>query len=176
MNTQRAFTLTEMTITLVLLSLLASVLVPRFVLISDSARDALVDGTEAALVGGMKNHRAFWMVSGTPGIGTTSAVNLNVDGIVVRYRNGYPVNTQDSNHVPVGTPNRNAASTRLFHLFLNPLPTPVIPRNSSGTGWVMLANGDCLAVPRRRCWEYRVNGARYARITYSGGTGDFYLD
>ncbi len=161
---------------MIILSIISIVLLPRFIDISDSARDALVTGTKGALSSGMRHHRAYWVASGAPGIGTGSPVNIDVGGIVVRFRNGYPVNTQNSNHVPPGTPNRNAASTRLFFLFLQPSPTPVIPRRSGDTGWVMLANRDCRAVPRRRCWEYRVDGGRYARITYSGSTGDFYLD
>jgi len=33
----------------------------------------------------------------------------------------------------------------------------------------MLPNGQCASVTRPRCWEYRVNGNRAARITYASG-------
>ncbi len=173
----KAFTLIEALVVIVVIAVIATVATNRYINVSNDARNALVASVAASLEHGVRQYRTYWITRNSIGAGNTSRVDLVVDGISVRYRNGYVVNVNTSAHVPAGTPNRNAANTRIFHLFLITPPQPIIPRNSTETGWVMLANGDCAAVTRPRCWEYRVNGSRFARITYaSGGNGEIIVD
>jgi type II secretory pathway pseudopilin PulG len=166
---QSAFTLIELVVIVTILGILSFTALSRFINVRDAAHSAVADGVVAGLRSGASLYRSHWFSQGSPGKGNTDRVDLVVDGISVRYRNGQVVNVNTSNHVPVGTPNRTSANTKIFHLFLATTPDPIIARNSAGTGWVMLANGQCAAVTRPRCWEYRVNGNREARLTYASG-------
>jgi len=167
---------------LLVFSILVTVILPRFFGMSDEAHDALVDGVFGAMVTGHAQLSVPWRMAGQPGAGSTTLQNVPVDNITVRYRNGQPQTTVNSNHIPTTVPNRNTAQARLFYLFLNPVPTPVIAATSTATGWVMLGtNAACAATAQvganpRYCWEYRVNGIRHARISYSVVTGRFFRD
>lgn len=63
---QRGFTLIELIIVIVLLGILASVAVPRFMDITGSAHDANVSGTAGALGSAMSIAHAKWLASGQP--------------------------------------------------------------------------------------------------------------
>lgn len=175
MNRQKGFTLIELLTVIVLVVVLAAVAVPAYVDLQDAAEEAQVESVAAALESGMQLVRTSWMIQGAPGAGSNSRVDLVVDGVSVRFRNGFPVTTNDSNHVPAGTSNSNSASSRLFHLFLASRPE-IVSRNGDDVGWAMLANGSCASVLRARCWEYRRGGSRISRVTYSAGTGAFLVD
>jgi len=166
---QSAFTLIELVVTITVLGILGFTALSRFTDVHDAAHEAVVDGVVASLRSGASLYRSYWFTQGSP---PGNNVELVVDGIPVRYRDGQVFHVNDANHIPAGTPNQNAASTRIFFLFLAVPPTPIIRRNSVGeTGWVMLANRQC-ALPlaaRPRCWEYRVNGNPEATITYAAG-------
>lgn len=185
MQTRRAgagFTVIEVVTSLILVSLLSAVVLPRFLSVSEAAHDGVVDGVYAALVAGHAGLALPWYLAGMPGAGSTTLQNVQVGAIVVRYRNGQPQTTTNSSHIPVGTPNRGSAQARLFFLFLNPVPGPIIETTSTETGWVMLgANANCAPVAQvganpRHCWEYRVKGVRHARISYSVTAGSFFVD
>jgi len=176
------FTVLELVTSLILVSLLSAVVLPRFLAVSDAAHDAVVDGVYGALVAGHASLALPWYLAGMPGAGSTALQNVQVGTIVVRYRNGQPQTTTNSNHIPVGTPNRATAQARLFFLFLDPVPAPIIATTSTDTGWVMLGtNAACAPVAQvganpRYCWEYRVKGIRHARISYSVTAGRFFVD
>lgn len=175
MNRQKGFTLIELLTVIVLLVVLAVVAIPAYVDLQDAAEEAQVESVAAALESGMQLVRTSWMIQGAPGAGSNSRVDLVIDGVSVRFRNGFPVTTNDSNHVPAGTSNRGSASSRLFHLFLVSRPE-IVSRNGDDAGWAMLANSSCAPVQRQRCWEYRRGGSRVSRVTYSGGSGVFLID
>ena len=175
MRGQRAFTLVELLSSIVLLAVLAAVATPAYVDLQDAAEQAKVKSVAAALGRGMQSVRTSWIIQGAQGDGSNARVDLDVGGVPVRFRNGFPVNANSSAHVPAGTPNRDTVSSKLFHLFLS-LPPEVVLRNSNDTGWAMLANISCASVSRRRCWEYRRGGQRIARVTYSGQTGEIFID
>jgi len=166
---QSAFTLIELVVTITILGILGFNALSRFIDVRDDAHDAVADGVVASLRAGAGLYRSYWFSQGSSGNGNSDRVDMVVEGISVRYRNGQVVNVNTNSHVPVGTPNRNAVNTKIFFLFLAVTPSPIIARNSTGTGWVMLANNQCASVTRPRCWEYRVNGNRKARITYASG-------
>jgi|GEM_PF-1455905 len=168
-NNHSGFTIVEIIVVMALVAILGSIAVSKFADFRQAANQAMVDSVVSSLRAAQLQYRAKWMINGSPSAGNTLRVDLDVDGISVRYRNGYVVNVNTLNHVPVGTPNRSAANTRIFFLFLREIPGEVIPASSSGTGWVMLGNGSCASVFRPRCWEYRVDGTRFARITYAPG-------
>ena len=58
------FTLVELVVVIALLGTLGSVALPRFIDITDSANEAVVDGFEASLRTGIALHRSLWEVSG----------------------------------------------------------------------------------------------------------------
>ncbi len=162
---QSAFSLIELVVTVTILGILGFTALSRFVNVHDAAHTAVVDGVVASLRTGASFYRSYWFTQGSP----PGTIVLDVEGIPVRYRNGQVVNVTSNSHVPAGTPYRNRANTKIFFLFLAITPSPIVPRNSSGTGWVMLANGQCASVTNPRCWEYRVNGNPEATITYAAG-------
>lgn len=66
MNIQKGFTLIELVIVVVLLAILASVALPRFLDITDSAHEANVSGTSGALGSAISISHAKWLASGQP--------------------------------------------------------------------------------------------------------------
>ena len=164
---QSGFTLIELVVTVTILGILGFTALSRFVNVHDAAHKAVVDGVAASLRTGASFYRSYWFTQGSP---PGNKVDLVVDGISVQYRDGQVTKVNTKDHVPVGTPDRNSASAKIFFLFLAITPSPIIPDGSSGTGWVMVTKKkDCAEVDRPICWEYRVNGNRAARITYASG-------
>ncbi|WP_158224689.1 type II secretion system protein [Agaribacterium haliotis] len=163
-----AFTLVELSATLVIIGILAAAIVPKFIDLSDEADNAHIDTIVAAMKAGEQQVLASYYIQGAPGLGQNGATVVSIDNIPVRFNNGQIRTTESSDHVPAGTQNRNSAYSRLFFLFLEQAPGPLVNRNSAATGWVMLGNNNRCAAGQnpRRCWEYRKNGNRLARITY----------
>lgn len=178
----RGFTLIELVCSILIIGILCGGLLPRFVDLNEDAHSAVVDGVLAALISGHQQTVFNWQLAGAPGKGSNTLTNVPMDTITVRYRNGNPNTTTNSNHIPVGTPDRNTAQARLFFLFLNPVPQPFIALAEVGSGWSIIGtNAVCAPAAQvganpRHCWEYRVNGNRFARITYSSTSGRFYRD
>ncbi len=66
MRKESGFTLIELVTVVILLAILASVALPRFLDISDSAHDANVSGTTGALGSAISISHAKWLASGQP--------------------------------------------------------------------------------------------------------------
>lgn len=173
----RGFTLPELLVAFSIIAILSVVAISKYISFRSDAQNVVIESTFAALQQASNNYRNKWRFAGAQGNGNTGRVDLVVGGLDMRFRNGYVVNVNTTSHIPVGTPNRNSVATRIFFAFLNDASNKVVARNSDETGWAMLANGQCASVVRPRCWEYRANGARVARITYaSGEQGQMILD
>ncbi|MCG8534535.1 MAG: prepilin-type N-terminal cleavage/methylation domain-containing protein [Pseudomonadales bacterium] len=177
----KGFTLIELVLVIVLLGVLSSIAIARYADLSGEATEAVVVAVQNNLEAGYRNTQTRWRIDGAEGQDSNTNVDVDIDGIPVRFRNGIPISTADSDHVPVGTPNRGNAGTRLFFLFLNsPTPEIVARTDSSSTGWAMFSgNANCTNLgigARRRCWEYRQNGVATHRIVYSGNTGEFAIE
>ncbi|WP_162141147.1 prepilin-type N-terminal cleavage/methylation domain-containing protein [Simiduia agarivorans] len=172
------FTLIELIAVIVILGVVSALAVPRFFSFAEDAQAAHVARVLTALKAGEQLVQAQFYAAGSPGQGVNANQTLTIDGIPVRFRNGQIRTTLNSAHVPTVPQNRNAAYTRLFFLFLQGAPADIVARNSPDRGWAMLGNNNaCAAGPNpRRCWEYRVGGARVARITYFTTTGTFAQD
>ena len=169
LQTQRGFTLIEIIVVVVILGLIAAIALSRFIDIKDDANDSVIAAVKGALQTGFKFAEAKWVLAGSP---PGNAVDIVIDGVTVRFRQGHVHSIRTTNIAPPGTPNRNRQSTRLWYYFLQPNPGN-IDNASMETGWFMLGN-NC-AGTRTRCWEYRVKGTRYGRIVYTIDTGSMVL-
>ncbi|MDM3871427.1 prepilin-type N-terminal cleavage/methylation domain-containing protein [Porticoccus sp. W117] len=171
------FTLIELILVVVIIGILATVAASRYVDLREAVLQTHVKTVMSSLQTGHQMARIQWILAGSPGAGSPGTLHdIDVDGITVRFRNGQP-HTIRGNLVPAGTPARNAASTRLFFLYLSVRPGDIVARSDSdGTGWVMDRNANCANVApqnRRRCWLYQDGGEDFARITYSVNSGQF---
>ncbi len=177
-SAQTGFTLIELIAVILVLAALSIIALPRFSSISDQADQAQINAVLGALKSGEQLVKARFYIAGSPGLGQNVNTTLFVGNIPVRFRNGQIRTTLNSNHVPAVPQNRNAAYTRLFFLFLQNAPGNIVTRTSLDKGWAMLGNNaSCAAGPNpRRCWEYRRDGSRIARITYFTTTGVFLKD
>jgi prepilin-type N-terminal cleavage/methylation domain-containing protein len=177
-SAQTGFTLIELIAVILVLATLSAIVLPRFSSISDEADQAQIDAVLGALKSGEQLVKLKFYTAGSPGLGQNINTTLFVGNIPVRFRNGQIRTTLNSNHVPAVPQNRNAAYTRLFFLFLQNAPDDIVKRNSPDQGWAMLGNNNSCAAGQnpRRCWEYRRDGSRVARITYFTTTGIFLKD
>lgn len=177
-QSEEGFSLLELVAVLVILSVIVTSVVPKFVDLTDEAEFASIDATAAALQAGQSQIMAAYFAQGSPGMEVAGNVTVTINDIPIRFNNGQIRTTINSNHVPTVPQNQNAAYTRLFFLFLDGSPGEIIRRNSEDSGWAMLgSNASCAAGTNpRRCWEYRSNNSRVTRITYHTTTGLFERD
>jgi len=175
---ERGHSLVELIAVLVILGVLGAVAAPKFFNASNAAYEAHIRQVQASLESGYRQVMAAYMASGSPGRDVGGATVVELEGIPVRFNRGQVRTTENSNHVPVIPQNRNAAYTRLFFLFLDAAPGEIVRRDANQTGWAMLGNNQSCAAGagQRRCWEYRVRGARLARLTFFSRTGEFVRD
>ena len=83
-NKQRAFTLVELVMVIVILGILAAIAVPRFLNLTGDAAQAARDGTRGALNTGIQMVRSRWIAQGSP-----ATVTLD-GGAVTMTTGGYP--------------------------------------------------------------------------------------
>jgi len=82
MNKQRGFSLIELIIVVVILSLLAVTALPRFVNISEQAEDASVEGVAGGFATAVGLVRAQWEIEGRP-TGDTALITMDLTQIRV---------------------------------------------------------------------------------------------
>lgn len=88
MNKQRGFSLIELIIVVVILSLLAVTALPRFVNISEQAEDASVEGVAGGFAAAVGLVRAQWEIEGRP-TGTQALITMDLTQIRVN-QFGFP--------------------------------------------------------------------------------------
>ena len=165
---QSGFTLVEVVSVLVLLGILGVVALGKFQDLADDADDSAVDRIYAMVTRHLDSMNGMrYSLAGSP----DNATYVTIDGISLRFRNGFVRNTENNNHVPVGTPNRNNQATRFWYMIFA-VPPQVIARNdNSSTGWAMYTGTANCGSVRSRCWKYRKRGEERAVITYLIDTG-----
>ena len=87
MKKQQGFTLIELVIVVIILGLLGAAAVPRFLDVTDDARDASVEGVAGGFASAVGLVRAEWELAGRPAGNT----NISYDGISMDVTDtGYP--------------------------------------------------------------------------------------
>jgi len=165
---QLAFTLIEVSMVMVLISVLGATATARFQDLSTSAESVKIDNIYSIADLYLQKANGFqYVLLGSP----NNATNVDLDGISVNFRNGLIRRTENRAHVPVGTPNRGNQATRFWYMIFQ-APPPVIARNdSSSIGWAMYTGVAQCGVNRSRCWKYRKAGVELAVITYEFSSG-----
>jgi len=165
---QPGFTLVELVVVIVLLGILGSVVLGKYQDLGDAAENAKVDTIFATASRYLSNLNSMrYTLAGSP----DNATFVTIDGVSVNYRNGLIRRTQNSAHVPAGTPNRNNQATRFWYMIFS-VPPPVIARtDNSSAGWAMYNGTAGCGINRSRCWKYRRAGTELAVITYEFTNG-----
>lgn len=89
---QKGFTIIELIVVILLLGILTATALPRFIDVTDSAHDAVVDGVYGGLATGTALFRAQWVANGEP----ATAVTGFGDDTVFATTAGYPAGPTDA--------------------------------------------------------------------------------
>ncbi len=102
MKKQSGFTLIELVIVVVILGFLAVTAIPKFIDLTDQAKQANIEGMAGGFATGVSLVRAQWEAEGRPDDGTRNTVNY--DGVILALtdetaaiRPGYPVGILGAN-------------------------------------------------------------------------------
>ncbi len=95
MKKQTGFTLIELVVVVVILGLLAVTAIPRFIDLTDQAREANIEGMAGGFASAILLARAQWEADGRPDDGTDNIVSY--DGTILRLTNETSVNNTTDN-------------------------------------------------------------------------------
>jgi MSHA pilin protein MshB len=126
LSKQRAFTLIELVIVVVILGLLAATAIPRFLNVTEDAEDATVEGVSGGFATGVGLVRAQWEIEGRPAYNqatnqtfvTVEGLSIGVDGDT-----GYPTGqmNNDSSTEDIAISRLDCES--IFSLIMQSAPT-----------------------------------------------------
>jgi prepilin-type N-terminal cleavage/methylation domain-containing protein len=175
MKHKHGFTLIELVIVIVVLSILAAVALPRFMNFTDDARSALVEATGGAFSTGLNLARAKWELR--DGIG--DLVDLNDDGIRDTQfgKNGWPIGVSADGKTIVSSMNDGGVSghdacSEIMGKVINTTGLSIIPANERG----VCSSGDFCAKaisPQECVYIYR---ATEEKIRYRADSGEVFIE
>ncbi|MEZ9515921.1 prepilin-type N-terminal cleavage/methylation domain-containing protein [Vibrio splendidus] len=123
------FTLVELVVVIVVLGLLAVAALPRFIDVTDNAKEASIEAVAGGYATAVLSARAQWEGNGRPVGGNADRPLVDYDGqnfwlttADTTYRDGYPYEISDNSNNGFGTPTVDAA--RCVRLMDNLLQNP----------------------------------------------------
>lgn len=162
----KGFSLLEIVIIIVVIGILAVAMIPTYVDMTNEASAAVVQDIMGKVHSQVYSMRASWGVQS----GANGNVWLFVNGIEMRFDDGWVFRTRNGAHVPASVPAsiRNRRSTRLWYALLSGEDLIVA---GTGTGFNPLTNAQCPGNNRVSCWNYEINGVPFQQVRYNANTG-----
>jgi MSHA pilin protein MshB len=132
MKRQSGFSLVELVIVIVVLGLLAVAALPRFLDVTDQAKQASIEGVAGGYATAVLSARAQWEAEVRPNLDATNTNYVNYDGDYfwltsaadTDYRDGYPTSFIGSDEPTTGTAPKLVTPTRCRDLMDNMLQNP----------------------------------------------------
>ncbi|MFA0653669.1 MULTISPECIES: prepilin-type N-terminal cleavage/methylation domain-containing protein [Vibrio] len=142
------FTLVELVVVIVVLGLLAVAALPRFIDVTDNAKEASIEAVAGGYATAVLSARAQWEGNGRPVAGTQERPQVDYDGQDFwltesddTYRDGYPYELEDNSTNGIGTPTFNPARcVRLMENLLQNPPSVAATTASNGEKYVATAD------------------------------------
>ncbi|MBY6197073.1 prepilin-type N-terminal cleavage/methylation domain-containing protein [Vibrio hangzhouensis] len=136
MKKAQGFTLVELVVVIVVLGLLAVAALPRFVDVTESAKESSVEAVAGGFATGVLSARAQWEANGRTKSGVNNYVDYDgtrfwltrsedADGSATGFRDGYPTN---SNANGINSVDTNACIFLMENLLQN---APAVEQNSN---------------------------------------------
>ena len=132
MKRQSGFSLVELVIVIVVLGLLAVAALPRFLDVTDQAKQASIEGVAGGYATAVLSARAQWEAEVRPNLDATNTNYVNYDGDYfwltsaadTDYRDGYPTSFIGSDEPTTGTAPKTVTQVACRDLMDNMLQNP----------------------------------------------------
>lgn len=153
-NRNQGFTIVEMVVVMVIVGILASVALPRFVNLQEDAYSASAESTGGAFASAVNLSHAAWLVAG----GTSTVDQVTLEG-------GQTVGVTDTGYPENNTTGNNTVTAAECAEAWNAILTPGSPQASAAAG------SDYIATYSDPVCTFTLNAAAGRTIAYDHDTG-----